>query len=549
MASSCAEYLRLTEKGDVEEMKRRILLTVVAVICLIAGFSSGVWLAMSSRKSELLAAYSETAPATPLHIPVSDPSETDSMTAMLSAVKIPNSLERAAKLYEAIGGIRADQIEAMMNGVDRLPAEFQNAMREALFTRWLELDGESAKRWVRPRMRRAIANGSWNGDRLVQVWLHANPREAFAEGIRPPTTKNSGRFLSTTALLITNGDHRAALAELRAITDSALHDGAVAELFTTWGDKNPAEAFAQLDALQDSKLRAFKASEVLGKLARKDSALATQHANLLLQSLTPEQAKNVVERVAGMGGKDVASWALTLGEPFRKTALTGVFQGWFNKGDPIAAIEWVKKENLDSVIGFSAVWNQSVLSSKGLFDRILALPPSPLRSDLMGQLSHNMTADNLQQLRSSQLEVDRERATMITASHEINRAKTAQQAIAVLDTLSTQKNRVSMSQSIGELFAWRYPETAVTAIEAITDPALRDAAFSAAGKTLYEKHPAQAEDAFLKISDPDLRDQAKANVFRSGVFYGSPAKAEQWLEQSGMSDEWKTVLRAELRER
>ena len=526
-------------------MKRTIFkaLLILSTACL--GVAAGSWLAVSKRSADFLAAYPEgkqIASPAPQFPPAS--ADEDSTSMLLGALKITDPLERSFRIYQTIGRIGPEQLKVLLQRADEIPGEYRDSLRRALFARWLQIDPAGAAQWVQPFVR-SQWRSSWSDGldkQLTEMWVASNPSAALAEFLKFPVSANGENLVASTVLKMTAGDHAAAIAELGQIADAPKREAALRAALPEWAKSEPAAAFARLDSIRDPQAWAETASEVLGHWMKKDADAGLAKADSVIAQLSIRDAKAVVEKVAEDGGKSAAAWALAQTGELRALAVTGVFHAWRRNrsaADQIAAIEWASNAGLLS--DSNNVSNPYSTHNETL-PALLALPPSPGRTELLSQILLTLPLNDAQRVMDAVTAEGRHNLVCGFAQGQAFKATTAEKMVEVISLVPSGGDAGIAASLVGNLLPERFATGAVAAIEQIADPVLRDRAFVAAIPTLNRQSPEKTEATLGLITDPMQRDSARAGIIRS-AHYENPAKARSLLESSPLSAEWKEIIR------
>ena len=389
-------------------MKPRLLRSLTLVAAAVGAGALGAWLADHARHSPAgAAALSGKAPQ--LREDRGAPLE-EILPAILSQASTDDELARCRGLCAALDRVRAADVAALLDRLDRLPERDRSALLVPVFTRLCTLQPAAATAWVRslPQTTYTALQAAGSAPHEVfAAWLKMLPDVA-----REDAQKNPEMFGALYAWRMMenagNGEDPAAvLAPLEGIPAGRLRERAV-KSYIWYRHLSPAtqqlaEAELSAEALRDIIITALeREGPAFAKDDAKLAALATAMAEAKPSLWGNARLNKLVAFAADRGGSPqrMAEWTLQLPEGLRLPAAIEALTEWAKRGD-VKALDWAQKNGVpvDTFYAGSS-WRQQAVEEAPLIRAarvspaqvaawLAALPPGPERERLINYALHD----------------------------------------------------------------------------------------------------------------------------------------------------------------
>ena len=296
-------------------------------------------------------------------------------------------LRRKYELVEALRGLDAKDLAALVKHTESLSKGASFQLLPALLERWFEVDKASATAWMK------TAKLDYN---LSQLWAKADSEGALAHALASPD-EQWGRTLVMQAMRALYGkDPVAKFARAQTFPVGELRDFAISDALATWAAKEPAAAFAAFEKNEFSGPRNDILVMLLINTATKDPDWTLAKITELLPTLKAgvlgnDLVRRIASQIAQENPKQSLEWLSGLPDEFRSAALVSAGKEWARK-EPLAALAWCMEKGVELT---RADWNgasnkgPSILgdimegAGKETFATLAALPPGAERDSLL----------------------------------------------------------------------------------------------------------------------------------------------------------------------
>lgn len=246
----------------------------VAVGLLALGFFCG-W-QIGGKSSPTTSAQVRRAPATPAieargvaQAKEAATEATEFLTRVHVALTLPNPFKRERALYEAVAGLDASQIRAVLAHLQKARLPGRKELLAQIYARWGEIEPDAALEFARALTSEDQRNEATQA--IVRGWLDNDPAAAKEWIARLPA--GAVKESATTALIIAEAAadpaHALQLAGAAKLSrDAAKSLGDM--IFLPWTQSNPREAAAAAARLPESALRAVALDLVARQWAEAD---------------------------------------------------------------------------------------------------------------------------------------------------------------------------------------------------------------------------------------------------------------------------------------
>ena len=305
---------------------------------------------------------------------------------VFSSLQQRGELMRKYELFEALQGLTAKDMAALVKHVESLSKGASADLFPALIERWFELDLESATAW---------AKASELGYRTVQVWAKADPEGAIRFALESKGNW-SGPLIIASLDALYGKDSAAMLARAQALPPGELRDSALSKAIFQWTNQDPAAGFAAFEKssltneypqLRDSLLQTAANRDPAWALAKLSELLPTLKAGILGNGLVGQ----IAATVARTDPRKALDWLSGLPEDFRTAPAIRIGREWARK-EPMAALEWCVANGVDITRAdwqSASNWQPSVLggimekAAPETFAYLAALPAGAQRDSLL----------------------------------------------------------------------------------------------------------------------------------------------------------------------
>ena len=368
-------------------------LPILFTLCLAAltlgfalGFSASPGGGEAARQQAVAAAVQEgKAPLEPGMMPASFGND-ERIARVFSSLQQRVELLRKYELFEALEGLAAKDMAALVKHAESLSKSASAELLPALIERWFELDVAGASAW---------AKASELNYRVVQAWAKADPEGAFRFALEVKGTW-SASLVSESLYALYGKDSAAKVARAQALPPGALRDSTLFQQLYNWSLQDPAAAFAAFekaafelnrDAMRDQMLQAAAQRDPAWALTKLGELLPMLKAGVLGNGLVGE----IAATVARTDPRKALDWLSGLPENFRTAPAIRIGRDWA-RNEPMAALEWCVANGVDITRAdwnTSSNWNPSVLggimekAAPETFAYLAALPAGAQRDSLL----------------------------------------------------------------------------------------------------------------------------------------------------------------------
>ena len=557
---------------------RRFAHFVLPFLGFVIALAAGAWFSIERRAAAFTAGVDQrlaiTAKASPARVSQTKrgfPSDTEMLTAIMSAVSEEEPLLRAHRLHDTLAALSSAELGVLFERAVQVEGRgHREALLGVLLTRWALVDPQAAEAAVRPyqeRFRTSMRSDWRSLDRAVcAAWAGALPERALEEAMSKPDSQWAREMAHSAIASLAEGDPMRQLEALTRLPASRLRSELCETAIKALAEKDSAAAEERLELLTDPRQRARVQSEILGKLAERDPAAGLARLAAVASDLTRgTDGIRLVNAVLRQAAKKDAAAALStvdeLPEELRTQALGAALVGWAGE-NPIDALTWAAANgvNLSEAKAFTfhgdyggGGWN-SVLSVAFESDRTKTLawlrtqPASPER-DLMlreGIWGYGTFDDRIQIFAELTPQGQADAAWNVVQSSQRIDAGQIEPWVKALPPGSARKSAI---QSLVLNQANNTPDS----IEALTDawPAGpdRDAALRGIVWSFSNSDPSRALEFARRVSAPAIRQSTFENIARNWLYRDEPA-ARAWITSTPeISAEEKRVLLRQFDER
>jgi hypothetical protein len=473
---------------------------------------------------------------------------------VFSALQEPVFVRKRFELFEAMRGLTASDLPALVKRLESLPYNIRTELQPALLERWFELDFDAAQDWSRAHPREFS---------VAKHWAQTNPDAAIQEALAKPDDHRPSSLFAHALERLAGGDHRAKVGKLRALPKGKLRDSVLQGVLADWATTDPAGAFAALAEISPGPAHDAARRAVMTEWASHDPAAALAQLDALLPTLQAGVLGNelVTEIAARVGDKDprlVLDWLSQIPVEFRMAPAIATARVWAAK-EPALALEWCLENGVDVVRGKRMglnMWQAGVLGEAmtaqpaATIAWLEARPAGPDRDRLL----ERALADSLWQVPKEQL-FGEGSAFALRLFNQLAEESQVRVATALGETRARQGDLTDLNvwaqhfapgparaNAVAGAISAAYERDA-TCVEAllanVTAPADRDAALRGLAGMMSDLAPADAAARALAINDPALRRETLGTIITAWR-KRDPGLASNWLRDNpAIPDAWK----------
>jgi hypothetical protein len=487
----------------------------------------------------------------------------DPLAAALESLAGPGDLASFARFGAAMERLSSEQMQTLLERVERSSDRNVKDGLAWLFTLWLKRDPSAAAEWIRPRLNAAAQDGppgysfdSSTRGSVILAWARADLKAALAFATEHARSGLAVRLLNEVLAEWPEKDPALRLATILNFPAGMARNDALKNHLANWARKEPKAAFAMAEGIADKVERDRAVKSVLNEWAGRDPAAAFENYRAL--GLSDRQ---LLGRLMSSGGeKDpqkAVEWlgSLSTGEFMRNAPI--VVEAWAKK-DPASALSWAL-ENGVPMSGRSEVSRS--IHHNGLGRSITTSFPgiSPLAA------AFEKPEETMAWIRSLPPGPDRERMLVWSVGY----MKTPEQGIAVFNELPPEAATRAVHSVVS-----RFKEDSDGArawVESLPQGPARIAAWHSLGSmtsTPIDLHPGPERDAMLSgrafgmgvgagpIPRLELISQiddsvVKRDLFDQAIELNAQINPSDWLQQSldwmeksDLPEDWKRSWRA-----
>jgi hypothetical protein len=485
---------------------------------------------------------------------------------LIALCKQPGSLARDQKIFEALQSMNGSDFfegvadfPSFVKRLEQLPPGMRDIVAEAAMQRWLEVDADGAKRWLRSaqiftmlgqsregwapsfmmtlfsllgRNDPAWAYSTYNemkpGTRLYasQVLFEiakADPREARAiyDALRTDTGKSEKsaveseeKSVAIHRLLsgLVESDLPAAIEIIRGMPQGSwMQNATISSCLVMAGKVSTTAAHDLLALVEDPKDRSAMMWDALGGIGLWSTSDPILFVEQELASIPQSDRSALVgERgvIGGLASKDpyrAADLISGFDGKVRDQAVQELLQTW-TKSDPAAAFQWLSTQTTDILQGTTTRWDQTLA-------KLANTAPTEF-----GNWANSLSAGELQ---------DRSRVLLATRFAEQGDVT---QALRVFQQSFTTSMSGNTAQTFGRTIASQDPVAAATFVAEL--PPGRTQAKAAEGVVAIwgDRDPRATASWVARFPEGDTRDFASA-AFAGSLAHADPVAASEWVAQ------------------